>query len=576
MRYRFYTADVFTDRIFGGNPLAVFPSAEGLTTDQMQRVARELNLSETVFVLEPEDPENTRRLRIFTPQVELPFAGHPTLGTAHLLAAIGEVPIEEDDLAEVVFEEGIGPVRVTISAQDGQPVFTQLSVVKLPEFAKEIPSLRSIASALSLDISELLLGDDRPTGVSCGVPFLIVPLRSLEALGRARLDRETWEGMLEETWAPHLYPFVYDAETEGATLRARMFAPAMGIEEDPATGAAASALAGYLAALNKSADKTHSWTIEQGFEMGRPSLLEVEADVEGGEVVAIRVGGATVLVSQGEMAIPEPGAAGGLLSQPDAEEESVPALPQAVPNPAAVAKPEAEGEKIIPLRTARREGSASAAVEPKAKARAAQATAGEPGTRPELPEPGQKSIRKPESGKDYEAAIVEAARALEGADVPAAKQSREGALQAGASARSDRAEDTATTEDAAVAADTEGLEDFIDELDADAYDEDQDGDEDEAEGEETHYKLLWSATLRHREQIYACVIIDLSPTSALLQIEDELAYDLTLKFDAPIKIKSDKLGELKGDVVWREKNRLGVDLQDDPKMVARMIKEARK
>ena len=572
MRYRYFTADVFTDRVFGGNPLAVFPSAEGLTTDQMQCVARELNLSETVFVLEPEDPENTCRLRIFTPQVELPFAGHPTLGTAHILAAIGEVPVE-DDLAEVVFEEGIGPVRVMISAEGGQPAFTQLSVVKLPEFAKEIPSLRSIASALSLDISELLLGDDRPTGVSCGVPFLIVPLRSLEALGRARLDRETWEGMLEETWAPHLYPFVYGAETEGANLRARMFAPAMGIEEDPATGAAASALAGYLAALNKSANKTQSWTIEQGFEMGRPSLLEVEADIEGGEVVAIRVGGATVLVSQGEMAIPEPGAAGGYLPLSDADEEQLaPKLPEAAPNPAAVAKPKVEGEKIIPLRTARREGAANTAIEPKAEARVAKASAAEAGVHPAPPKQATNSIRKPEGGKNYEAAIVEAAKALESADEPTGSPSRRGDRQAGASARAEMSEDTGAAEDTDNLADDEELEDFIDELVTDAYGEG----EEEAVDEQTHYKLLWSATLRHREQIYACVIIDLSPTSALLQIEDELAYDLTLKFDKPIKLKCDKLGELKGDVVWREKNRLGVDLQDDPKTVARMIKEARK
>ena len=242
MRYRFYTADVFTDRAFGGNPLAVFPDGRDLSSEQMRRVARELNLSETVFVFPAERPRHTRRLRIFTPSAELPFAGHPTIGTAHVLASIGEIALERD-VTNIVFEEGVGPVPVRIRVQDGRPVFAQLAAPRLPEFGPPPPSLEKIAATLSLYPSDLLRAEVGPQAVSCGVPFLFVPVRDKEAMRRVRVNREQWERSFSSYWAPHLYVF---AELNGSSLRARMFAPALGIEEDPATGAAATALAGYL------------------------------------------------------------------------------------------------------------------------------------------------------------------------------------------------------------------------------------------------------------------------------------------------------------------------------------------
>lgn len=305
MRYRFYTADVFTDRPFGGNPLAVFPEGRGLDPAQMRRVAREFNMSETVFVFPAEASGHACRLRIFTPGVELPFAGHPTLGAAHVLASIGKIPLD-GRVTNVVFEEGVGPVPVSIHADEGRPVFAKLTAPRLPEFGPPPPALDEIARTLSLEVSDLWGGAGGPQAVSCGVPFLFVPLRDRGALGRARVNRDLWARFIATTWAPHLFVFTYDPELSGSDLRARMFAPAMGIEEDPATGSAATALGGYLGVRHATTDGILHWKVEQGFEMGRPSMLHVEVEKVKGEIVSIRVGGAAVLVSEGTMEIPSP------------------------------------------------------------------------------------------------------------------------------------------------------------------------------------------------------------------------------------------------------------------------------
>jgi trans-2,3-dihydro-3-hydroxyanthranilate isomerase len=304
VRYRFLTADVFTDRPFGGNPLAVFPDGRGLSDETMQRVAREMSLSETVFVLPPDDPGHTRRLRIFTPAVELPFAGHPTVGTAIALAAIGEIPLTGDE-TRIVFEEGVGPVPVTIRAEGSAPVFAQLWAARLPESGPPPVSNQELAELLSLDPSDLLTGEDRPETVSSGVPFLFIPLRDRGAVGRARVRMDRWDALLSGPESPELYVFAYDPELPGSHIRARMFAPALGIPEDPATGGAAAAFGGYLGPRAPERDGTLGWVIEQGFEMGRPSLLHLEVDKKDGAVTAVRVGGGAVLMSEGTMEIPD-------------------------------------------------------------------------------------------------------------------------------------------------------------------------------------------------------------------------------------------------------------------------------
>jgi trans-2,3-dihydro-3-hydroxyanthranilate isomerase len=301
-RYRYVTCDVFTDQPFGGNQLAVFPDARGIPERRLQDVAREFNLSETTFVYPADDPANARKVRIFTPGTELPFAGHPTVGTAHVLAALGELGLA-GATTHIVFEEKVGPVPVAIRAIDGRPTFCQLSVAKLPEEGPEPPPRGDLALTLGLLADDLLDGEWSARGFSCGVPYLFVPLRDGAAVARARIHIDAWERALLGTWAPEIFIFSSDGERAGSDLHGRMFAPGFGISEDPATGSAAAALAGYLAKRDTRRDGTLRWVLEQGFEMKRPSILEIEADVAQGEVTGVRVGGSTVIVSEGTMEI---------------------------------------------------------------------------------------------------------------------------------------------------------------------------------------------------------------------------------------------------------------------------------
>ena len=298
--FQFYTADVFTSSRFGGNQLAVFPNAKDLAPELMARVAREFNFSETTFVLPPSDPKHTRRVRIFTPGSELPFAGHPTVGTAFVLAMIGDIKLEGNE-TRIVFEEGVGPVPVTIRARNGKPDFAQLSVAKLPEFGPPPPSGAELAKCLGLDAGEVLSGEFAPEAVSCGLPYLFVPVKDRKTLGRVRVRLDEFERVLGDYWTSELFVFCQDPELRNSDYRARMFAPVVGVPEDPATGSACVAFGGYLAKRDKRTDGTLKWIIEQGFEMGRPSLLEVEVDKRADAITGARVGGNSVLVTKGEI-----------------------------------------------------------------------------------------------------------------------------------------------------------------------------------------------------------------------------------------------------------------------------------
>src|SRR5687768_17278600 len=311
MTRAYYTADVFTEQAFGGNQLALLSDARGLSDAEMQTIAREFNYSETVFVFPPNDPANTKKLRIFTPGGELPFAGHPTVGAAHILALIGDIELTGDE-TEIVFEEGAGPVPVRIKGSNGNPSFCQLSAPRPPEKGRESHDADAIASMLSLEPDELNLdGGYAIEGVSVGLPFLIVPVRGLDALGRAKLDLAKWSDTLGNAWAQDVFLFTEtpsSLERKGVLkgsgeIRARMFAPPMGIVEDPATGSACACLGGYLGWRAQVKDGTVSYTVNQGVEMGRPSVLHVEADVVNGAVTAVRVGGASVLIASGTLHI---------------------------------------------------------------------------------------------------------------------------------------------------------------------------------------------------------------------------------------------------------------------------------
>ena len=298
MRVPYITADVFTDRPFGGNQLAVFPDARGIDPALMQPIAREFNFSETTFVLPPDNPAHTARVRIFTPGRELPFAGHPTVGTAHVLASTGVVKLTGSE-TRIVFEEIAGPVPVTIRANGGTVEFCQLTAARLPETIPGAPSRERLAEALSLPVDAVRSGEWSPEIVSCGTPFVFVPLKDRPAVAAARSKLDVWDEVFAGCATSDVFLFATEGERPASDVHARMFAPGMGITEDPATGGAAVALAGYLANRDSRAGGTLRWVIEQGFEMGRPSILEAEADKSGGKVVATRVGGSTVMVMEG-------------------------------------------------------------------------------------------------------------------------------------------------------------------------------------------------------------------------------------------------------------------------------------
>lgn len=302
MKHSFFTLDVFTDRAFGGNQLAVFPDAEAVPAERMQDIAREFNFSETVFVLPATDAAHARRVRIFTPGAELPFAGHPTVGTAHLLAATGVVPTTDGDNS-FVLEEGVGPVRVSVRKERGEIVFAQLSAAKLPERLPRSAKAQAIADALSLAADDVIEDGVGPSTYSCGVPFHFARLRDIDAVSRAKLDQGAWNRGLTPVGINEIFLFADGGMLAGSDLHARMFAPGFGIPEDPATGSAVAALAGYLVALQKPADGTAKWTVEQGVEMGRPSLLHLEADINNGAISGVRVGGQSVIVTEGLMEI---------------------------------------------------------------------------------------------------------------------------------------------------------------------------------------------------------------------------------------------------------------------------------
>lgn len=308
----FLTADVFTDRAFGGNQLAVFPDASAIPEELLLPITREFNFSEVTFLYPPADARHTRRVRIFTPGGEIPFAGHPTIGTAFVLFASGELRCACDE-ARIVLEEGVGPVAVTLRFPDGgaggadraAPLFAQLAVARLPEATAPRPDAATLAEVLSLDPSDFVGGEYGAEAVSCGIPFLMVPLRSHDAVRRARVRLEAWERTLRGTAGSEMMVFATGdgrATIPGAPdVRARVFVPGLSVPEDPATGSACACLGGYLAARTPRDDGTLRWTVEQGVEMGRPSRIEVEADKQGGRITAVRVGGSAVLVSEGRL-----------------------------------------------------------------------------------------------------------------------------------------------------------------------------------------------------------------------------------------------------------------------------------
>ena len=295
MRLRYFTCDVFTDTRFGGTQLAVLPEAGSLSDEQMRQVAREFDYSETTFVLPPRAGHD-RRVRIFTPGGEVPFAGHPNIGTAFVLATMGALgPLEEP--REVVFEEEAGLVPVAVRRLSGDRIWCELTAPQALTLGATVP-VASTAAAACLTEADIVTTAHAPLVASVGLPFVMAELTGREALARARPDLAVFEalvaGGMEE---PMLHLYVRSGDE--FDLRARMFSPLDGIPEDAATGSANCALAGLLAHLDGAVDAELTWRIAQGVEMGRPSVLEARAEKRAGAVERVRIGGESVLVCEG-------------------------------------------------------------------------------------------------------------------------------------------------------------------------------------------------------------------------------------------------------------------------------------
>jgi len=299
--YRFTHVDVFTDHLFEGNQLAVFPDAEGIGDEQMQLIAREMNLSETSFVVATQRPDCDVRVRIFTPSYEMVFAGHPTIGTAFVLARLGRVPAGKD---HIVFEEGVGPVRVSYEGPVCSPVRAWLTTPPVT-FGPQFEDRAACAALVSLSSDDLLEG--APLEVAgAGPRFLYVPVRDRERVDRAQPNVAAIDELLGVQGLIGVFVFAVDSRRRGE-LYSRMFAPGAGVFEDPATGSATGPLAAYVVRHHLvDAPRSGAATLvsEQGTKMGRRSLLYVRMDVADGLPQRIDVGGGVVHVFDGELALP--------------------------------------------------------------------------------------------------------------------------------------------------------------------------------------------------------------------------------------------------------------------------------
>lgn len=298
--YRYIHVDVFTDRLFGGNQLAVFLDGRGLSGETMQAIAKEMNYSETTFVLPPETSDTDARVRIFTPAEELPVAGHPTVGTAFALARAGIVGPDRDRL---IFGLGIGPTPVSLVWRNGELSFVWMTQIP-PTFGPPIADLSGAAAALYLPAAAVSDTGLPVQTVSCGVPFLFVPLATRRAVDNAALSPTAYNEFTRAAGVDELPIFLFSTESalDKATVYSRMFAPGFGIAEDPATGSASGPLGCYLVCHKVvPPERAGSMLSLQGVKMGRPSHVHIAIGLQDGEIDSVRVGGESVVAGEGTL-----------------------------------------------------------------------------------------------------------------------------------------------------------------------------------------------------------------------------------------------------------------------------------
>lgn len=305
MKYDYYIADVFTTQLFNGAQIAVFPNADGLSDTTMKLLARELNLTETVFVFHPEKSDSKRKMRIFSPKKELDFAGHPIIATAYVLGLCGDIPLK-DGITQIVLEQNAGPIDANITAVDGKPTFVQFARTVVAIVDRFAPTDEELASILSIKQSELDHKKYSPRLVSCGFPYLIVPVWNYETVRQAKFNSAAWsQSIAPQTAAQEILLFAPKSPFPDADFNARLLGPHIGIHDDPPIGSAMPAFASYLCSFEHTQKGTHVFAVDRGDANSRRSVINLEMDNKGHESVALRVGGEAVLFARGTIDLPD-------------------------------------------------------------------------------------------------------------------------------------------------------------------------------------------------------------------------------------------------------------------------------
>lgn len=304
MKYHYYIADVFTDRLFNGAQIAVFPAADGLSSDTMAAIAKELNLTETVFVFHANEAGNRRRMRIFSPLREIDFAGHPIIATAYVLAECGDVNLG-GTLTKIILEQNSGPTEVNISSTAGKPNFVQFSRSDSAIIDRFAPTDEELGQFLGLQIADLDHKKYSPRLVSCGFPYLIVPVWNYESVRKARFNYPAWsQSAAPQTAAQEILLFAPKSPSPDADFNTRLLGPNIGLQDDPPVGSAMPAFCSYLCSFEHTQKGTHSFAVERGEISTRRSLLQLEMDNKQQEKLTIRIGGQAVIFAQGSINLP--------------------------------------------------------------------------------------------------------------------------------------------------------------------------------------------------------------------------------------------------------------------------------
>jgi len=303
MKYQYYIADVFTRQVFNGAQIAVFPNADGLGDIQMQKIANELNLWETVFVFHPGG--DLRKLRMFSPKAEVDFAGHPIIATAYVLGLCGDIKLD-DPVTPVVFEQNAGPIEVNITAENGKPVFVQFTNKVSSIIDRFAPTDEELAAVLSIQQADLDHIKYSARLVACGMPYLVVPVWKYETVRKARFNYAAWSrSAAPQTAAQEILLFAPKTPYADADFNLRLLGPHIGHDDDPPVGAAVPAFASYLCSFENTRKGTHTFAVDRGDADSRRSVINIEMDHKGKAQLTLRVGGSAVIFAEGTVFLPD-------------------------------------------------------------------------------------------------------------------------------------------------------------------------------------------------------------------------------------------------------------------------------